>query len=128
MLNQIKYDTIMNQKNTNKRQDLILSLLARNPNLPIGAIIENVRKDFGEISKITINRDLLYLLTLGFLEKEGRGKATLYKLSRHYNLIKKVDIPAYFKTEPDKREVLNSFNFQIFEFLTNIFSGQEKNI
>lgn len=111
---------------TNKRQDFIISLLEKSGNFPISRIMEEIAKNIERISKITVNRDLEKLIKLGFIKRENKGRAAFYRLSEHYNLVKKVDIEDYFKVETDKRIAKERFNFQIFSFLNNIFTVEEK--
>src|SRR3989344_1137443 len=113
-------------KKTNKRQDFIASLLEESAGFPISRIMEEVAKHIEKISKITVNRDLEKLIKLGFIKREGKGRAAFYRLSEHYNLIREIDIEDYFKVETDKRIAKERFNFQIFSFLKNIFTVEEK--
>lgn len=111
---------------TNKRQDFIVSLLEKSGSFPISRIMEEIAKNIERISKITVNRDLEKLIKLSFIKREGKGRAAFYRLSEHYTLVKKIDIEDYFKVETDKRIVKERFNFQIFSFLNNIFTVEEK--
>lgn len=114
-------------RETNKRQDFIISLLERKDSLHISQIIEEVKKNIGKISKITINRDLESLIRLGFIKRGGRARAVFYRMTEHFNLIKKINVEDYFKIETDERTAQEKFNFQIFSFLKNIFNAGEKN-
>ncbi len=111
---------------TNKRQDFIASLLEGSAGFPISRIKEEVAKNIEKVSKITVNRDLEKLIKLGLLKREGKGRAVLYRLSEHYNLVRKIDVENYFKIETDRRIAKERFNFQIFSFLNNIFTAEEK--
>lgn len=111
---------------TNKRQDFIISLLEEGGGFFISRIQEEIAKNIEKISKITVNRDLEKLIKIGFIKRESRGRAAFYRLSEHYNLIKKIDVENYFKVETDIRIAKERFNFQIFSFLKNIFTVEEK--
>lgn len=111
---------------TNKRQDFIIALLEKRVISTISRMMEDVADNMGKISKITINRDLDKLIKIGFITRDGRGRAAHYRLSEHYNLVKKIDVEGYFKVETDKRAAKERFNFQIFSFLNNIFTDEEK--
>ena len=111
---------------TNKRQDFITSFLEQSGGFPISRITEEIAKNIGRMSKITVNRDLGKLMRLGFITRENKGRAVLYRLSERYNLIKKIDSEDYFNVETDTRVVKERFNFQIFSFLKNIFTSEEK--
>src|ERR1035437_8970685 len=58
----------------------------------------------------TIKRTLQHLIAENLVTSIGRGKATKYKLSEAYELIRLVDVETYFKKEIDEREIKNSFN------------------
>jgi len=110
----------------NNRQEEILKILEKGGSFLIVEILEEIKKNIPDIAKITINRDLNELIKLGLIIRKGKGRATLYDVSKHYVLIKPVDINDYFKKEIDKRAVKQRFNFEIFSFLKDIFTGEEK--
>lgn len=110
----------------NNRQDEILSLLENKGRLSISELLNYIRPVFGKISKITINRDVRKLLESNFITIKGRGRAVSYELSAHYNLIKPIDVEKYFKTETDKRSTKETFNFEIFSIIKDIFAEKEK--
>ena len=113
---------------TNKRQDFIVELLEKRGNLAISQIIEEVAKNVKKTSKMTANRDLDGLIKLGLVRREGKGRAALYRQTENFRLIKQIPVDDYFKNEPEKRAVLDKFNFRIFTFLKNIFTGDEKKL
>ncbi len=110
----------------NKRQEIILSLLEKGGSFLISEIIETVKKEMGDISKITINRDLDKLKRAGFAVRRGKSTTTVYDISKHYNLIKPVDVSQYFKADTDKRTARERFDFGIFSYLRDIFTQEEK--
>ncbi len=116
----------MEKGTTNKRQDYILKLLEGGVGLSIAEIIRELQKGFGQVTKITVNRDLVYLTRAGLIESHGKARATRYKISIHYNLIRNIDVEDYFKNGPDKRRIQESFNFSIFDLLEDIFSDHEQ--
>jgi Fic family protein len=78
-------------------------------------------------SRETITRDLSFLHEQGFLEKSGAGAYVIYSLAENYRMLEDVDVEEYFQTPYLKREVKESFNFEIFEILENdIFTAAEK--
>jgi Fic family protein len=113
-------------KSLNKRQEAILNLLEQGGFFGISEILTYLNTNLQEVTKITVNRDLKGLLSLNYLEKDGQARATTYKLSAHYNLIRPIDIEKYFRTESDKRIVEEKFNFHIFSLLNNIFTESEQ--
>lgn len=113
-------------KMLNKRQENILNLLETGVHFGISEILQHLQPTFNNVSKITINRDLKDLINLGFIETKGLARATFYRLSDHYSLIRPLDVEKYFKTETDKRIAKEKFNFNIFPLLKDIFTPPEK--
>ncbi len=105
---------------TNERQDLILKHLEKGDPLAISEI-SNLIED---ISKITFNRDLSYLLKLGFIKKIGKGRSTKYSLSGGYHLIKEINIDEYFQKEVDRRVTNETFQWNIFGNMKNFIPGK----
>lgn len=122
----IRFMEIPNLKKINKRQEKALSILENKEELSISEIMRLIASDFEKISKITINRDLVKLTGLEFITSKGKGRGVVYKLSPHYKLIKPINVEEYFKTETDKRSAKESFNFEIFSIIKDIFTGEEK--
>jgi len=121
-----KNETIImaqNKGKLNKRQDEIIVIIERGGALSISQIQEKISD---KVSKITLNRDLKKILSLGFIESKGRGRSITYELSGHFNLIKSFNVEDYFRTETDKRSAKGRFNFGIFALLKNIFMIEEK--
>ncbi|MDP3043565.1 MAG: Fic family protein [bacterium] len=116
----------VNTEKLNKRQDKILEILDKKGRVFISQILEDVRLSFGEISKVTINRDLAKLLDMGFIARYGKARAIFYELSPQYNFLKRIDQEKYFLTDTDKRAAKENFNFEIFPILKNIFTESEK--
>lgn len=78
-------------------------------------------------SRETITRDLSFLCKHNFLNKSGAGAYVTYFLAENYRILEKIDIKEYFNTPYLKREVKESFNFEIFNLLSNdIFTAEEK--
>jgi fido (protein-threonine AMPylation protein) len=114
------------QKKLNKRQDAILSFIAVNGVVAPGLIMAHIQKFFGTVTRITVTRDLATLLHLDLVARSGAGRATRYSISPRYALIRDIDREAYFMTDSDRRDIRESFNFDIFESLTDIFSEDER--
>lgn len=110
----------------NEREEIILDILERSGSFLISEILSEVKNISGDISKVTINRDLNKLIKLGFVVRKGKARAAMYDISKHYNLIKPVRIEEYFKIATDKRKSKERFDFGIFSFLRNIFIQEEK--
>lgn len=110
----------------NKRQDAILAFIEGNKTASIGQIFEYVQKSLGEVTRITISRDLEKILELNLIERRGAGRAVVYQPSSQYSILKKIDIEKYFAVDSDQREIREGFNFEIFSRLKNIFTDAEK--
>lgn len=106
----------------NKRQEKILSIIEAGQPVAVAEILD----ELPDFSRITIIRDLNLLLKNKYLERYGRGRAVTYSLSKQYLLIKPIDAEQYFKVAPDKREVMEGFNFKLFGRIASLFTAEEK--
>ena len=78
-------------------------------------------------SRETIIRDLSFLCKQNFLQKSGAGAFVVYSLSENYRILEDIDVKEYFDTPYLKRDIKESFNFEIFSILENdIFTTEEK--
>ena len=111
----------------NKRQDAVLAIISANKTASIGQIFEHIQKSLGEVTRITISRDLEKMLEMNLIERQGAGRSVIYLLSPQYSILKKIDVEKYFSQDPDQREIREKFNFDIFSQLKGIFSDAEKN-
>jgi len=108
----------------NKRQQQIIEFAKKNhsfQNKDVVAFFD------GKYSRETITRDLSFLSHQNFLQKSGAGAFVVYSLSDAYSILTEVDIKKYFDIPYFQREVKESFNFEIFNILSNnIFTAEEK--
>jgi Fic family protein len=109
-----------------ERRDAILVFIEANKTASIGQIFEHIQKSLGEVTRITISRDLEKLLRSNLIERQGAGRAVSYRLSTQYSILKKIDAEKYFSQDLDQREIREKFNFDIFSQLKNIFTDAEK--
>lgn len=116
----------MQQNNTTKRQDLILSFVETQGRVSTGQIIEYVQKELKEVTRVTISRDLDKLLQLELIERQGAGRSIFYQLSPQRAFIKEIDVATYFLVDSDKRQVMEKFNFSVLDNLSGVFSDMEK--
>lgn len=68
----------INFKQLNKRQELVLELIKKQENSSVSKIVLEISSQFKNISRITIIRDLNYLIGLDFIERFGKGRAIVY--------------------------------------------------
>ena len=112
----------MNKKQI--RQNKIISFLKKKDEISVSDILSYLSID---IDRKTLQRDLKELEEKFLISKNGTGKSTVYSLSDVYKILEEVDIKEYFNNPYLKREVRESFNFEILNILQNdIFTDQEK--
>jgi len=108
----------------NKRQKQIIEFAKKNhsfKNKDVVAFFDD------KYSRETITRDLSFLSHHNFLKKSGAGAFVAYSLSDAYSILEEVNIKKYFEAPYLKREVRESFNFEILNILKNdIFTAEEK--
>ncbi len=108
------------------RQDAIISFLEEtNQPAAMSAMLNHLESLDSAVSRMTINRDVRELVDLGYVTKQGDGRGVVYVLSPSFSVVKPINTEAYFKVEPDKRAVKQSFNFSVFSLLDSIFSSTE---
>lgn len=113
-------------ENLTKRQSEILRFIKENKTVNNQEIKEFLKANFGELSRITIIRDLAELLNEGFIKKHGRGRAVVYSEFVPNKLLSYFDPNEYFQKSPDERLVsFSRFNFEVFEHFNGIFSKDE---
>lgn len=88
----------------NKRRKFILGVIETLGQANSGIILDKISQDFDKVSKITVIRDLNYLLREGFLKRTGGGRSVFYK-SLSSPLIRQFDVERYFEIEADKRKI-----------------------
>lgn len=115
-------------KKLNKRQELILDHITNeNSAFSIADIFAFIKKEAGDVSRITVVRDMGLLTDEGLLSREGAGRAVRYRISAQYNLLKEVDVQKYFDVPQDDRAIQKRFNHSIFVLLAkNIFTDNER--
>ncbi len=112
-------------KKPSKRQLKILEFIRVRNTAGNQEIKEFLTKEFGEISRVTIVRDLDNLLKNNLLIKKGEGRNVLYEEKVQNELLKYIDVESYFQKSVDERKVLENFNLNIFDKLSNIFNKEE---
>lgn len=109
-------------KKLTQRQLKIMNFVEERKHVSTREIVDLLK----DIARITIIRDLNFLLKEGFILKKGQGRSVYYE-SRTRNLaLKYVDADSYFQKGPDEREVVfEYFNFNAADLFRNVFSDQE---
>lgn len=83
-----------------------------------------------KISFSTLKRILQKLILENQIILSGKGKVTKYSVSPSYQLLRTIDMGAYFEKDIDDRKIKNSFNLSLINEMLNqvtIFSEQEQN-
>jgi Fic family protein len=106
------------------RQNQILDIVQLNPGLSPKFLQSQISPP---ISLVTLSRDLSRLVSLGYLNRTGSGPSTTYSLTTYAHFFRQINYQNYFSIEPDKRHILDHFNFDIFDSLSHIqvFSHSE---
>ena len=80
-----------------------------------------------DVERMTVIRDLWWLVELHLLSQSGKGRSAKYLFTETSKIFEPIDIDTYFTTPYDRRQALTSFNFDIFEILqeVDIFSPAE---
>lgn len=117
----------MNDTNLNDRQKIILKILKKKDNLPRLDLAGQISSD-KDISRITIIRDLNYLIKAKMVKTTGKGKNTRYSLLEINPLLVFLDSESYFKDEQEERTIRKGFNAGIFDHLNNLYSPEEINL
>ncbi|MFA6307732.1 MAG: Fic family protein [Patescibacteria group bacterium] len=108
----------------NKRQKQIIEFARKNDSFQNKDLVIFFDDKY---SRETITRDLSFLCKQNFLRKSGAGAFVTYSLSEVYGILEKVNIKKYFDIPYLKREVRESFNFEILDVLEkDIFTAEEK--
>lgn len=85
-----------------------------------------LEENFGDVSRVTVVRDINQLLEQNLIQKQGKGRSVWYQESAVSGLLAYFDAEEYFKKDPDQRAIaFKRFNFGIFENLKDIFAEEE---
>ena len=92
----------------NKTDQIIIDFIARTPLSSSKDIHEGTQLNIGYA---TVKRVLKKLNESNYIEIEGKGKGTKYRISPAYAATKPIDLDDYFEKEIDERKIIESFNF-----------------
>lgn len=114
----------MNDTQVNTRQTKLLELLLVNSPSSRSKIEDLLKNE--SVSRITIIRDLNYLIGVGLIEQVGGGKYVKYRLKSGKELLIPIDLEKYFSIITDTRKIRYPvFNFNLINHLTEVFSKTE---
>lgn len=97
-------------------QEILTIIMIKSP-IKISEILLNLKD---QISIPTLNRDLAKLKKENFIISHGSGAGIYYTPNIDNFCFIPLDLDTYFKIEPDERNVLEKFEFGIFNKLKNI--------
>jgi Fic/DOC family len=106
----------------NQRQLDILDFVSKNKSASNSQLIDFLGN---EVSRFTVLRDLELLIKNGLIKKEGKGRAVCYSLFFVGAINVFFDPKSYFEKGPDDRLIKTTFNPEIIDELTQLFSGDE---
>ncbi len=112
----------MNDTNLNDRQKQILSILKQERHLSRQELTKNLPAK-KSTSRITIIRDLNYLISHQLVKVEGKGKNTRYGLWETNALLTYLDLDRYF--EKEDRIIKKKFDVSVFDRLNGLYSPEE---
>ena len=114
-------------ENINSRQKLISELVGKNNGLSSSEITYLTNKQSArKVARITVVRDLDFLLGKKIIHKTGAGRGVKYYRVNINPLLAFANVEKYFADDIEEREVKYSkFNFAIFDQLKNLFSKEE---
>ncbi|MEK7162803.1 MAG: Fic family protein [Patescibacteria group bacterium] len=108
------------------RQLKILEFIRKSGKAGNKEIKKHLEELFGEISRVTIVRDINVLKRKKLIKKIGKGRGIFYQESVENKLLQYIDVDEYFQKGPDERKgIFERFNFDIFNNFRNIFSKSE---
>jgi len=94
----------------NRNDQVIIDFLVRNTLSSSKEIHEATQLDIGYA---TVKRILKKLNESNYVETEGQGRGTKYRISPTYAVTKPIDLDEYFEKEIDEREIRETFNFDL---------------
>lgn len=94
----------------NKPEQIILDFVAKNPLHSSKEIHEGAQLALGYA---TVKRILQNLIEKNFIQVEGQGRATKYRISLSYTITAPVNLNEYFEKEIDERTIRDVFNFDL---------------
>ena len=110
----------------NKRQELILEFAKQKKEFQTKDIVDFFEWKF-QVERMTVIRDLNFLVKNNLLNQKWKWRAVKYFLSDENKFFEEIDLEKYFNTNFEDRKINKTFNFEIFNILkdVDIFSKKE---
>jgi Fic family protein len=99
------------------REQEIIGIILQNGPIAISAIQKIISED---ISIPTLNRALSKLKNSGNITSNGKGPSLKYSINLKNIITAQINVDNFFKIETDERQIIERFNFDIFERLSEI--------
>ncbi len=88
---------------------------------------QEIKQAIKDVARITIVRDINFLLENNLITKSGQGRSIVYQEKIEQNFLKYIDLDQYFQKEADQRDVkFKKFNFDIFKSIQEVLGKKEK--
>lgn len=106
------------------KNNIVLEFIKNNPNCSSATIFEKLNVPLG---LATIKRILFKNIELKYVEVVGKGKNTRYRISDYFQFLYPINVADYFQKEIDERNIINAFNFNVFELFkkNTVFKKEE---
>ena len=110
----------------NNRQVEVLRFIFTHKNASVSDLESHITQTaFSNISRITLIRDLDFLLKNRLIKRQGRARNTFYSPVLLNPLLEYFDVESYFATDSDNRIAKRSFSFNVFQNLKGLFSSED---
>ena len=109
----------------NERQRLILEFSKENEEFQTKDILEFFKWKFG-VERMTVIRDLNFLIKNNFLSQKWKGRSIKYFFSEKNKIFEEINLDDYFSVSYDRRNVNKSFNLRFLTFLKKLIFFQKK--
>ncbi len=88
---------------------------------------QQIKEAIKSVSRVTIVRDINFLLENNLIIKYGKGRSIFYKEDVKNDFLHYINVDKYFQKEADQRDVkFKRFNFEIFKYIKDIITQEEK--
>lgn len=116
----------MNNMKLSEKQQKIVDIMRQGGIMKSSEIYQEMLVGGETVSLVTIKRLLSKMVKLNFLKVRGSSRYTSYELSSLALIFSNIDAKHHCSIEPDKRDGLDHYNFDIFnDFPIDIFDKDE---
>ena len=88
---------------------------------------QQIKEAIKNVSRVTIVRDINFLLKNNLIIKHGKGRSVFYEEKVNKDFLRYINTDKYFEKEVDQRDVkFKRFNFEIFKRIKEVVGREEK--